>query len=61
MPGEAQQVFFIGPQDRLVLLDILTGHEEVQMYDDIFGTVTHHHYEASLLFLIESLEHVTEA
>ena len=51
LPGEAQQLVFVSPQDRLVLLDIELGHDIVQAHDHIFGSVSDDDEEASLLLL----------
>jgi hypothetical protein len=41
----------IRPEHRFILLHVHTGHDIVQMNDDIFGSITNDHNEAPLLFL----------
>ena len=51
VPGEAQQLFLVCPQHRLVLLDIETCHDMVQVHNHVLLPVAHHHEEAPLLLL----------
>lgn len=50
-PCEAQQILLVCPEHRLILPHVHTGHDVVEMDDDIFSTVSNHHNEASLFLL----------
>lgn len=51
LPRESKKLVLVRPEDRLVLLHIHTGHDVMQMHDDILGPISNHYDKASLLFL----------
>jgi hypothetical protein len=51
IPRKAKKLMLIRPEHRFVLLHVYTGHDVVQMNDDILGPITNDHNKAPLLFL----------
>ena len=51
LPCKSKEVLLVSPEYGLVLLDVDTGHEIVQMDDDILRTVANDHDEAPSLLL----------